>query len=255
MEKVTGFARLFEPKHGIPLDQQEFSNTDLRKLIVPIIIEQFLAMLVGLADTLMISYAGEAAVSGVSLVNQLNNVFILVFTALASGGAVVASQYMGRGDRKDGSLASGQLVMITTAISIILTAVSLLFGKHMLSLLFGSVEQDVMEASMEYLRISAYSFPFLAVYNGCAGLFRSMGKTKAVMNVSIAMNLINVLGNAIGIFALHAGVAGVAWPSFISRVFAAVVTFVWVFNKEHPLYVTWKGLLGWDGGMQKRISV
>ena len=253
MEKVTGFARLFEPKHGIPLDRQEFSNTDLRKLIIPIIIEQFLAMLVGLADTLMISYAGEAAVSGVSLVNQLNNVFILVFTALASGGAVVASQYMGRGDRKDGSLASGQLVMITTAISIILTAVSLFFGKQILGLLFGSVEQDVMDASAEYLRITAYSFPFLAVYNGCAGLFRSMGKTKAVMNVSIAMNLINVLGNAIGIFALHAGVAGVAWPSFISRVFAAIVTFVWVFNKENPLYVTWKGLLGWDGGMQKRI--
>lgn len=253
MEKVTDFARLFEPKHGIPLDQQEFSNTDLRKLIVPIIIEQFLAMLVGLADTLMISYAGEAAVSGVSLVNQLNNVFILVFTALASGGTVVASQYIGRGDRKEGSLASGQLVMITTAISIILTALSLLFGKHMLSLLFGSVEQDVMDASVEYLRITAYSFPFLAVYNGCAGLFRSMGKTKAVMNVSIAMNLINVLGNAIGIFALHAGVAGVAWPSFISRVFAAIVTFVWVFNKENPLYVTWKGLFGWDGGMQKRI--
>lgn len=253
MDKTLGFARLFEPKHGIPAERQEFSNTDLRKLIVPIIIEQFLAMLVGLADTLMISYAGEAAVSGVSLVNQLNNVFILVFTALAAGGAVIASQYIGKGDRRNGSLASGQLVMITTAISIALTAVSLIFGKQMLGLLFGSVEPDVMEASMEYLRISAYSFPFLAVYNGCAGLFRSMGKTKEVMNVSIIMNLINVVGNAIGIFALHAGVAGVAWPSFISRAFAAVVTFVWVFNKKNPLYVTWKGLLSFHGGMQKRI--
>ena len=144
MEKSLGFARLFEPKHRIPAERQEFNNTDLRKLIVPIIIEQFLAMLVGLADTLMISYAGEAAVSGVSLVNQLNNVFILVFTALAAGGAVIASQYMGRGDRENGSLASGQLVMITTAISIALTAVSLIFGKQMLGLLFGSVEPDVM---------------------------------------------------------------------------------------------------------------
>ena len=250
---MSVWSRLIEPKQGIPAERQSFSNLDLRKLIVPIIIEQFLAMLVGLADTLMISYAGEAAVSGVSLVNQLNNVFILVFTALASGGAVVASQYMGRGDRKDGSLASGQLVMITTAISVVLTAIALIFSTQILGLLFGNVEPDVMEASLKYLRISAYSFPFLAVYNGCAGLFRSMGKTKEVMNVSIVMNVINVVGNAIGIFGLHAGVAGVAWPSFISRAFAAIVTFIWVFNKENPLYVTWKGLLSWNGGMQKRI--
>lgn len=250
---MSVWARWIEPKRGIPAERQMFSNTDLRKLIVPIIIEQFLAMLVGLADTLMISYAGEAAVSGVSLVNQLNNVFILVFTALASGGAVVASQYMGRGDREDGSLASGQLVMITTVISVVLTAVALLFSTQILGLLFGNVEPDVMAASKEYLRISAYSFPFLAVYNGCAGLFRSMGKTREVMNVSIVMNLINVVGNAIGIFGLHAGVAGVAWPSFLSRAFAAVVTFVWVFNKDNALYVTWKGLLSWNGGMQKRI--
>lgn len=166
------FARWIEPKHPIPAERQRYTNEGLKRLIAPIIIEQFLAMLVGLADTTMISYAGEAAVSGVSLVNQLNNVFILLFSALASGGAVVASQYLGRRDREAGSLAAGQLVMMTALISLLLTAVALVFGRGILSLLFGRVEPEVMGAATVYLRISAYSFPFLALYNACAGLFQ-----------------------------------------------------------------------------------
>jgi Na+-driven multidrug efflux pump len=206
VHKINGLAgQLIEPRQQIPEERKKFSNADLKTLIVPIIIEQFLALMVGIADTMMISYAGEAAVSGVSLVNQLNNVFIMVFTALASGGAVVASQYIGSKDRKNGVLAASQLVMITGLISILMTVVVLLFGRQMFDLLFGNVETDVLEAGLTYLRISAYSFPFLAVYNGCAGLFRSMGKTKELMNVSIVMNIINVVGNAIGIFVLRAG--------------------------------------------------
>ena len=175
------FARWIEPKDPIPADRQRYDNQGLKRLITPIIIEQFLAMLVGLADTMMISYAGEAAVSGVSLVNQLNNVFILLFSALASGGAVVASQYLGRRDREAGSLAAGQLVMMTALISLALTAVALGFGKPILGLLFGRVEAEVMDAATVYLRISAYSFPFLALYNACAGLFRSMRDRKSVV--------------------------------------------------------------------------
>ena len=73
-----------------------FSNKDLKGLIVPLFMEQLLVMLVGVADTFVVSYAGEAAVSGVSLVNAFNTIFIYLFTALASGGAVVISQYIGR---------------------------------------------------------------------------------------------------------------------------------------------------------------
>ncbi|MDE6389631.1 MAG: hypothetical protein K2L82_17785 [Lachnospiraceae bacterium] len=152
----------------------------------------------------MVSYAGEAAVSEVSLVNQLNNVFIFVFGAVASGGAVVASQYIGRNDRENGVTASSQLLMITVLISAFLMGISILFRSQILSLLFGRVEPDVMRASLTYLVISALSFPALAVYNSAAALFRSMGKTKAIMNISIVMNAINVIGNAIGIFVLQA---------------------------------------------------
>lgn len=228
-------ARLLEPEAQIPEERRRFSNPALKALILPVLIEQFLALLVGIVDTLMISYAGEAAVSSVSLVDQLNNVFIMAFTALASGGAVVASQYVGREDKENGDMAASQLVMAISAISILLGLVVLLFGRQIFGLLFGRVEQEVLDTGMVYMRITAFSFPFLALYNGCAGLFRSMGRTKILMQVSIAMNGINVAGNAIGVFALRAGVAGVAWPTLISRAFAAVAMVMLTMNPENPI--------------------
>ncbi|MCM1194197.1 MAG: MATE family efflux transporter, partial [Acetatifactor muris] len=245
--------RLIEPHRQIPEERKRFSNQDLKALIIPIIIEQFLVLLVGIADTLMVSHAGEAAVSAVSLVNQLNNIFILVFTALASGGAVVASQYIGSGDKENGDLAAGQLVMITGLIAVVMTAVVLLSGRQLFGLLFGSVEEDVLESGLVYLRISAWSFPFLAVYNGCAGLFRSMGKTKTLMDVSVIMNVMNVAGNAVGIFYFHAGAAGVAYPSLVSRVFAAIVMFCLAEKKENPLTVHVREVFAWRSEMIGRI--
>ena len=230
-----------------------FSNSQLKNLIVPLIIEQLLVLLVGIADTLMVSYAGEAAVSGVSLVNQLNTIFIMVFTALAAGGAVVSSQYVGNKDKKSGVLAASQLVMITLLISIGFMFIVIAFNQQLLTLLFGRVEPDVMEACVTYLVISAFSFPALAVYNSCAGLFRSMSKTKTIMYVSIVMNLINLVGNAIGIFVLHGGVAGVAYPSLISRVFAAVVLLILSFQKKNSIYLRFKYIFSWSGSMLRRI--
>lgn len=254
MEVINRLGKfLIEPKQQISEKDKRFSNHDLFILILPIIIEQFLALLVGIADTLMVSYAGETAVSAVSLDNQLNNVFIMVFSALAAGGAVVASQYVGKGDRKTGSFSASQLVMITTLISVIMTVIVLMFNRQIFSMLFGEVEQGVLNDGLVYLRISAYSFPFLALYNSCAGLYRSIGKTKTIMNVSLIMNLINVVGNAIGIFVLHAGVRGVAYPSLISRIFAAMVMLVLCMNQKNMIYIRLKDILTWNTSMLKRI--
>ena len=147
-QKQNWINRFMEPKLQIPEERKRFTNQALWNLILPIIIEQFLALLVGIADTLMISHAGEAAVSAVSLDNQLNNVFIMVFSALASGGAVVASQYVGNKNREKGSLAASQLVMITTLISVALMAMVLFAGRWLFGILFGSVESDVLDADL-----------------------------------------------------------------------------------------------------------
>ena len=135
--------------------QIPFSGKDLRNMIVPLFLEQLLVMLVGIADTLVVSYAGESAVSGVSLVNQFNTIFIYLFTALASGGAVVISQYIGRREADRAGESASQLLMFSALFSILLGAAVLLGNEAMLRLLFGKVEQPVMEACITYLRISA----------------------------------------------------------------------------------------------------
>lgn len=245
--------KLIEPKQNIEESQKRFTNKALVALITPIIIEQFLALLVGIADTLMISYAGEAAVSGVSLVNQLNNIFIMIFTALATGGAIIVSQYIGSQDQEKGNLAASQIVMITTLISVVVTVLLMMFGENVFSLVFGKVEKNVFDAGMTYLYLSAISFPFLAIYNGCAGIFRSMSKTKTLMNISIVMNIINVVGNYFGIFVFHAGVAGVAIPSLISRIVAAGMIYYLSINKTNPVFIKLKEILSFDKDMIVRI--
>ena len=170
-----------------------FSNKDLKNLILPLFLEQLLTILVGLADTFVISFVGEAAVSGVSLVNSFNTIFIFLFTALASGGAVIVSQYIGSRKPAEAGEAASQLLMISTVFSAGIVLLLLLFGRLVLGLVFGRVEKDVMEACGTYLRISAYSYPALAVYNAGAALYRSIGKTSATMYIAVVSNVINVI--------------------------------------------------------------
>lgn len=202
-----------------------FSGKDLRKLIVPLIFEQALAITVGMADTMMISSVGEAAVSGVSLVDMINMLMFNIMAALATGGAVVTSQYLGAKRKEDARKSANQLLYTVIFSGLLLGIIVILIRKPMLRLFFGSIEPDVMENALIYLTISALSFPFLAVYNACAALFRSMGNSQVTLKVSILINLINVSGNAICIFGLHMGAAGVAIPSLISRAAGSVILY------------------------------
>ena len=223
--------KIIEPKNQIREEQKVFSNQALKIMLVPLFMEQLLSVLVGVADTFMVSYAGEAAVSGVSLVNMFNTVFLFLFSALSAG----------------------QLVMISALFSLVLMAVILLLNRRLLGLLFGEVEGDVMDACVTYLRISAYSYPAIAIYNAGAAIYRSMGKTNVTMYLSLAANGINVAGNAIGVFLLHAGVAGVAYPSLISRSFSGVVIIILCFKKSNEVYLVWRKILCWKGNMIRKI--
>ena len=230
-----------------------FSNKDLRKLIVPLIIEQILAIGVGMVDTMMISHEGDAAISGVSLVDMVNHLLITILSALATGGAVIVSQYIGHRDRESANRAAGQLITATTLISIGIALLCLILAGPLLALLFGSIEADVMTSALIYFRISALSYPFLAVYNACAALFRSMGNSKISMFVSTGMNITNALGNALLIFVFDMGVAGAAWASFISRALAAVVMFVLLLPDKNTVYLRAKSIFRWEGALIKKI--
>lgn len=230
-----------------------FSNKDLKNMIVPLFFEQLLVMMVGIVDTFVVSFVGESAVSGVSLVNMFNTVFIYLFTALASGGAVIISQYIGNKDEENSVKSSSQLLMFSTVFSIIIAFFVLIFNEGLLRLLFGSVDNSVMDACVTYLRISAYSYPFLAIYNAGAALYRSMGKTSATMYISMISNVINLIGNLIGVFVLEAGVAGVAYPSLIARAFSAVAITILCFKKKYATRYEMKWTLYWDKDMLNKI--
>lgn len=233
--------------------REMFTRKELRRLIVPLVIEQILAMTVGIADTMMISYAGEAAISGVSLVDMINVLLISIFAAIATGGAVIISQYLGNKDEEQSCEAAGQLILITALISLAVMAATLGFREHLLRLLFGAVEADVMRNALTYLILSAYSYPFLAVYNAGAAMYRSMGNSKVPMYISAGMNVINIVGNAILIFGFQMGVAGAATATLVARAVAAIVQITLVRSKKNQVFITGKSVFHWNGTMIRRI--
>lgn len=230
-----------------------FSNKALRRLIIPLVIEQVLVILVGAADTMMVSYAGEAAMSGVSLIDMYAFMIITVMAAVSTGGAVIVSQYLGNKDNRNANLSASQLMTISGLVSMGLMAISMILHRGILNLFFGSVAPDVMQAADKYLLITAISFPFLGIYDSGAALYRSMEKTNITMYVSLLMNIINIAGNAVGIFVLKAGVAGVAVPTLISRIAAGIIMTILVFRKSNTVYICSKEIFSWKHDYIKRI--
>lgn len=198
-----------------------FTGKQLRALILPLIVEQFLGIFVGMADTMMVASAGEAAVSGVSLVDSLNVLLIVLFVALTTGGSVIISQHLGAQSYSDALKSAQQLLLSTTSLSLLMTAIALLGNYWLLHFIFGNIAPDVMGHARIYFFILAFSYPFLAIYNSCAAIFRAMGNSKISMTASLVMNLLNVCGNALLVFCFHMGASGVAISSLISRMFAA----------------------------------
>lgn len=214
-----------------------FDNKALMALILPLIIEQFLAVLVGMADSIMIASVGEAAVSGVSLVDQVMLLIINLFGALATGGAVVAGQYLGRKNPEEADKAANQLIWFVTILAVGVMGLVYLGKNMILQGVFGQIEPDVMEYANTYLLIVTASVPFIALYNGGAAIFRTMGNSKITMTVSLIMNAINVVGNAILIYGFHCGVEGVAIPTLVSRMTAAILITVLLLNEKQVLHL------------------
>lgn len=213
-----------------------FSKKDLKRLIIPLIFEQALAITVGMADTMMVSSVGEAAVSGVSLVDMINVLIFNVLAALATGGAVVTSQNIGAKKLDDACESAKQLLYTVIIGGVFIGILAIVFRRPLLRLFFGSIEPDVMDGAIIYLWISAVSYPSLAVYNACAALFRSMGNSRMTLKISVIINIINIVGNAFCIFVLHMGVAGVAIPSLISRTVGAVILYVLLRNPSQIIH-------------------
>ena len=231
-----------------------FSNHDLKRLILPMIIEQFLALLVGMSDSIMVATVGEHAVSGVSLVDNIFILLIYLFDALATGGSVIMGQYLGQGNQEKANKAVNQLVLFTALFSLMITAGLYLTKDLILHNVFGDIEANVMEAAKTYLLIVSASIPFLPLYNAGAAVFRTMGNAKVPMYLSMIMNTINVGGNAILIFVFDMGVAGAAIATLVSRVISGVAITALLASPSLLLHLERPFSFRLDFGMLKKIA-
>ena len=214
-----------------------FTRQALVRLMVPLIIEQMLLMTVGMADTMMVTTAGEAVVSGVSLVDNINILIINLFSALSTGGAVVVSQYLGRRDVENARFAAKQLLYVNLFVGAVLMAIALLFREHILRLVFGNISQEIMDAALIYFLLTAAAYPFIAIYNAGAALFRSMGNSKVSMFNSLIVNIINITVNAVLIYGFGMGSAGAGIGTLVSRIAAAAIIGVMITRPTHLVYI------------------
>ena len=230
-----------------------FSNRDLLALIIPLVIEQLLSILVGMADTVMVSSVGEAAVSGVSLVDNVMVLLINIFAALATGGAVIAGQYLGQNNIKQARNAVNQLMWFTGVLAAGIMLLAYGFRTWVISTLFGQISQDVWYYANSYYLIVAASIPFIALYNAGAAIFRTMGNSRVTMKISMIMNAINVVGNAIFIYVFNMEAAGAALATLIARMVAAIIVIILLLDHDLPLRLAKTLRHRFDGQMIKRV--
>lgn len=230
-----------------------FSNADLRKLIVPLIIDQFLQAFVGLTDSVMVARVGEAAVSGVSLIETVMVLILNIFTALATGGAVIVGQFLGKKREEMACKATNQLLAFTLKSSLGVMAVCYLGRNFITHVVFGKIDADVMYNCNVYLLIVFASIPMTALYNAGASIFRSMGNSSVAMKTSLLMNVINVCGDTILIFGFHRGVEGVAIPTLVSRTVACIIMLKLLNNQNQVLHIYHPFSFKTDGSLLKKI--
>lgn len=212
-----------------------FSSKALLTLTIPVIIEQLLNSLMGTADSMMVSNIGSVALSAVSLVDSINILAFQVFSALATGGTIICSQYLGSKDKDRANKAADQIIITVTFISLFLMLFCIIFRLPLLKLIFGSVEDDVMSNALTYFFITALSYPALALFNVGSAFYRAGGNSKFPMKISVISNILNIVLNAILIFVFKMGVAGAALATLISRIFCVIVIFYGLKKPNQPI--------------------
>lgn len=233
---MASFRKLYD-KEKIDFSNLLYPNRAMFLLLVPIVVEQLLNSFMGMADTMMVSNVGSEAISAVSLVDSINNLVIQMFAAMASGAAIICSQYLGHRDKEGSNKAARQVLLTVLVISLSLTLIGLLLRKPLLRLIFGQIDPGVMDKAMSYFLVTILSYPFLALFNAGAAFFRAGGNSRFPMIVSVISNLLNIGGNAILIFGLDMGVTGAALSTLFSRVFCAVVVLFSLRRDGQPIVV------------------
>lgn len=230
-----------------------FSNKALIALLIPIVIEQLLNSFMGMIDTMMVSNVGSEALSGVSLVDSVNNLIVQLFSAMATGAAIICSHYIGMKDEKGANKASRQVVLSVTVIALVITVLGLAFKRPLLGAIFGKVDDGVMNNALKYFLFTALSYPFLALFSAGSAIFRSCGNSKYPMIVSVISNVINIIGNYILIFVFDMGVSGAAISTLVSRIICMVAVFAALAKPKQEIVVSNYASIRPEWGLIKSI--
>ena len=214
-----------------------YSNAKLLSLMIPLICEQIFTAFMGTADSMMVSNVSPAAISAVSLVDSINVLFIQAFYALASGGAIVCANYLGQGRKDKAETSANQLLFVIFYISVFITALCLIWRAPLLRLIFGSVEDEVMENALTYFFYTSMSFPFIALFDSGSSVFRAQNNSRLPMTVTILTNIMNIIGNAILIWGFGLGVAGAAISTLLSRITAALAVLLFLRRKTGHIVI------------------
>lgn len=230
-----------------------FTKRDLLKLLIPLALEQILGTTVGMIDVIMISTIGESAISGLSLVDSINTLLFGLFASLSTGGVIVLTHFIGRKDYRLGTKAASQLILITTAFSLLLSTIALIGNHSIISFFFGNLEIDVMNYATIYFLITALSFPAMSLYNSLSSIFRAMGNTKVSLYVSLIANGINIIGNAVFLFVFNWGVAGVAIATLLSRIASSTIMLYLLNKNNYPIKICRKDIFTFNSKIIGRI--
>lgn len=235
-----------------------FTRRQIVVLLIPLMLEQVLSGLMGIADTMMVTSVGETAISAVSSVDSINTLVLNLLAALSAGGVIVCSQYLGRKQVQQANNAARQVTLVSVGLSVVLMLVCLLLRGPLLSLIFGTVEAAVMEQARAYFLITAISYPFMAAQQTASAAFRAGGRSAPPMIVAAVSNVVNVAGNAVLIYGYDLGVVGAAWATTASRILSAVVLMALLRDQKLPISIRNYRAIRFDAaltGMVLRVGV
>ncbi len=231
-----------------------FTGKQLLWLILPIVIEQIFSTSLGMFDSMMVSSWIDAnAGNAVGNVDDINNLIIQLFSAFATGGVIITSQYLGAQKVEEANKSAKHVVVIVFMASTIICLLCLALNYPLLKLFFGGVTDDVFSYQRQYFYITALSFPFIGLFNVCAALLRAQRKSRVTMisaGISLAVNLVL---NTMFMLVFDWGVMGAALATLISRVVPAAYTLYLITRKKFIVHIKIFEKFRFDWAMVKHI--
>ncbi|WP_234340211.1 MATE family efflux transporter [Gorillibacterium timonense] len=204
----------------------------LFRLTWPIFLELFLFMMLGMADTFMLSAISDNAVSGVGAANQFLSIAILILEVIGNGASIVVAQYLGSRNREEAGRISALAVSMNLLVGLLISVVFFFFHSSMLQAM--NVSGEILQYGESYFAIVGSAIFLQAVLNSFSAVIRVHGYTKEAMFVSFGMNVFHVIMNYFLIFGNgffpELGVEGAAISTMLSR-FLALLVFIWLFYR------------------------